>query len=177
MRNWIGLAVALAVLAAIVALGTAASLRYGIWGRRITAGLVVLSVVALNTPGLGERGFGNEAHMISSLRALTTAQLLYSTSYGNGSYARTLDDLKKVGVQELVTPAEVTSRRGYRLELISGDAHYAVIAVPLANPRLKTPRPSRTFCADDRGTIYWAPIGTAPVVEAGRCSGGWKSIQ
>ena len=171
MAHWIGLA----VVGGIITLGTAASLRYGLWGRRITAGLVVLFVVALNTPGLGERGFGNEAHMITSLRALNAAQLMYSTTYGNGSYARTWDDLRKVGLQERVDPG-VTSRRGYRIELISGDTHYAVIAVPIANSRVRTP-PTRVFCVDDRGTIFWAPRGTAPVIDAGRCGGAWTPIQ
>jgi hypothetical protein len=168
--------VALAVVAAIVALGTAASLRFGIWGRRITVGLVVLCGVASNTPVLLLPGLGgNEAHMITSLRALNMAQLLYSTSYGQGSYARTWDDLRKVGLQERLDPA-VTSRRGYRIELIPGDTYYAVIAVPIANSRLRTP-PTRVFCVDDRGAIFWAPRGTAPVIDAGRCGGAWKPIQ
>lgn len=176
MRIWIGLVVALAVLAAIVALGTAASLRYGVWGRRITAGLVVLFVVWQTTPRLGERGSGNEAHMITSLRALNVAQLLYSTTYGNGSYARTLDDLKKVGAQEFVIRVQAAAQRGYRLELIPGEAHYAAIAIPVANSRVRNP-PARAFCMGESGAIYWAPGTATPVLEAGRCVGSWKPIQ
>jgi hypothetical protein len=178
--RWLTLATMLASIAAIVALGTAASLRFGIWGRRITAGLVVLFVLAVTTPGLGERAVGHEAQAITSLRAINAAQLLYSTSLGGGRYARTLDDLMvKYGTEAFLSPdtVEKVSRRGYRLELIAGDRGYAAIAIPHYNPRVKHSNPVRAFCVDERASIYQTLGGAIPAVEHGRCRDTSKPIQ
>jgi hypothetical protein len=180
MPTWIGLGVVAAVVAVIVALGTAASLRYGLWGRRITAGLVVLWVVASMTPNLGERAFGSEAHAITSLRAINAAQLLYASTYGR--YADTLQSLVQQEPRPFLTPdrLEEAFRRGYLIELIADARHYVAIAIPQVTrprPRGRTEILDRAFCVGASGTIYWAPRGTAPVVDAGRCGRVWKPIQ
>jgi hypothetical protein len=167
-----------ATLASIVALGTAASLRFGVWGRRITAGLLVLYVVSVNTPRLGEPAIGHEAQAITTLRAINLAQLLHLSSFG--SYARTLDDLMiKYGRHELLgrDTVERLSLRGYRLELILGDKNYAVIAIPLHNPRVKHSNPVRAFCVDERASIFQTLGGAIPAVEQGRCRDRSKPIQ
>jgi hypothetical protein len=176
MKMWIGLA----VLAAIVALGTAASLRYGLWGRRISAGLVVLYVVASMTPNLGERAFGSQAHAITCLRAINAAQLLYESTYGR--YADTLQSLVQQKPRPFLTPdrLEEAFRRGYLIELIGDTRHYVVIAIPQVmrpRPRGRTEVLDRAFCVGASGTVYWAPRGTAPVIDAGRCGGVWKPLQ
>jgi hypothetical protein len=170
----------LAVVAAIVAAGTAASWRFGVWGRRVTAGLVVLFVVAVTTPPLGEPAVGNQAPAITALRAINAAQLLYSTSVGNGSYARTLEELMvKSGQHEFLRPdtVEKLARRGYRLELIPGDRDYAVIAIPVYAPRVKHSNPIRAFCVDEQASIYQTLGGAVPAVEGGRCRDRSKPIQ
>lgn len=179
MRIWIALGFALAVVAAIVALGTAASLRYGVWGRRISAGLVVLWVVASMTPNLGERTGGVEASAITCLRALNAAQLLYQTSLGQGRYAETLDELEKSREpsEALRGPlVDLRLRGSYQIELVSNGDHYTVTATPLPNPR-KGLRGTRAFCVGVSASIFQTLSGARPAVKGGRCLDQSKPIQ
>lgn len=160
-----------AVLAIIVALGTVASLRYGVWGRRISAGLVVLWVVASMTPNLGERPVGVEASAITCLRALNAAQLLYQTSLGQGRYAETLDELEKnrPPAEAMRGPlVDLRLRQSYRIELVSNGDHYTVTATPLPNPR-KGLRGTRSFCVGKSASIFQDPSGRTPAVNRGQC--------
>jgi hypothetical protein len=175
LKIWI----ALAVVTAIIALGTAASLRYGVWGRRLTAGLVVLWVVAQMTPKLGERAFGVEPQAITCLRAINAAQLVYQTSLGEGRYARTLDELEKSWPSSDAQQGPIirlSLRQSYRIELVSTGDSYAVTATPLPNPRSGL-RGSRAFCVDVNGSIFQTLSGTRPAVELGRCLDRSKPIQ
>jgi type II secretory pathway pseudopilin PulG len=58
--------------------------------------VVVAIVAAIAVPGLMRaRTSANEATAISSLRAVISAEIAYSSTCGNGGYAVTLDDLAK----------------------------------------------------------------------------------
>jgi hypothetical protein len=169
----------LTLIAAIVALGTAASLRYGLWGRRVTAGLFVF-VVAGGTPALAPKINGSEAQAITCLRAINAAQLLYSTTLGRGRYAETLEELEMSGPSSEALQGRIValrSRRFYRIELISTGDRYAVVAVPLANARRPPRELLRAFCVGETATIYQTLGGMPPAVERGRCLDTSKPIQ
>jgi hypothetical protein len=129
--------------------------------RRLTAGLVVVAVVALNDTRLGERAASTEIRIITLLRSLSAAQLLHASNH-RGQYADRLESL---------VPA--APRHGYVIELFTTPDHYAVTAVPPAGasgPRL-------AFCMDDSGRIYLTPAGPTPVVEGGQCKDTSRPLQ
>ena len=164
---------ALVILLLVVAIGVAASIRYGIAGRRVSAGLVVLLAVALNTPRIGERSPGWQAAAITTLRAINAAQLLYSTSIGAGRYADSLDELTRAG---LFMPRGAL-RFHYDLRLIKGGESYAATAVPVANARDKKSDPVESFCVDAQGSIFRTPGRIGPEVANGRCRDRSKPIR
>lgn len=161
------------IILLIVSSGVAVSIRHGTAGRRISAGLVILLVVALNVPGVGERSPDWEATAITSLRAINAAQLMYSTTVGSGAYAGSLNELAQAG---LLTLNEGLERR-YELRLIPGGASYAVTAVPRVNTSAGAPSSTRSFCVDDRGSIFYTQGRTVPAIRNGRCGDTLKSIQ
>ncbi len=105
-----------------------------------------------------------EPAAITTLRALNAAQLLYSTSVGEGRYAGTLEQLK------------VTLPPEYRFELISTGDNYTAMATPLPNQR-RGLQGHRSFCVSTSGSIHWAPGAVSPAVQPGKCPDGWQPIQ
>jgi len=167
-----GLLVALAVVAGVAAICVLASLRYGVAGRRVSAGVVVLCMVALTMPRVGERGPGIESQVIATLREISVAQLQYSTSEWLGRFADTLDALSRYLPEQRIALMPRLSAH-YRIDLIAGSRHYAVIAVPIG----LSPGPRRAFCVDDTSRVCWSTAATTPELEAGRCPGSWNPIQ
>lgn len=133
--------------------------------RRVIGGLFLLFLIAVNVPPLmAPKRYAVEPAAMTSLHALYAAQLLHSTSVGEGRYATTLEQLN------------VTLPPEYRFELIStGDSYTAT-----ATPRPNQPRGlqgHRSFCVTMSGSIHWSPGATIPAIQAGRCPEGWKTIQ
>ena len=179
MRIWIALGFALAVLAAIAALGTAAALRYGVRGRRLSAGVVVVVFVLLMVPTLmAPKVNSPQAQAITCLRAINAAQLLYQTNVGRGQYAMTLEDLEqsRASLEAMQPICGWSLRRTYGVELASNGERYAAIAVPLATPRGDTVG-FRAFCVDLNGSIFQTLSGTRPAVDRGRCLDRSNPIQ
>jgi hypothetical protein len=164
------IAIALAVLGTIAALGTAASLRYGVRGRRLTAWLVVLAVVPFNLPPVvAPKIVDLEAQAIMCLRALNAAQLIYTSSH-DGRYATNLEELDLGCARQPVNP------RAHRIELFSNGDSYAAIAVPQDQPRQRATS-FRSFCVSAVSTIFQTPGGVTPEVDAGRCRDTTRPIQ
>lgn len=128
--------------------------------RKTTAGAIVLSVVVLNAPRVGERP-QMEMKAITILRSVHAAQLLYSTS-NRGQYSDSLT---------LATGEPVSSLYGYRFELFTAGDRYAVIAVSQAAVK------GRSYCMADDGAIYQTPSGATPAVVSGRCRDTSKPLQ
>ena len=151
-----------------------------IWQRRLATGLVVTGALLLEVPALqAPTPGGVEAQAMTTLRALNAAQLVYSTSVGQGRYAATFEELDnaKTSAEILAGPlVRLSLRRSYRMELLSSGDQYTAFATPLPN-RPRGTQGHRSFCVSSSGSIYWALAAVSPAVEPGQCPEGWKPIQ
>ena len=142
-----------------------ASSRTGVFLRRAAGSAVVLCVVALNSPRVGERPTSPETRIITMLRAISAAQMLHASDH-RGQYADRLEIV-------LPEPWRGTSRHGYDIELLATGEHYTVIAVPAAGAS----GPRWAFCMGDSGDIYKTPNGLTPAVDAGQCCDRSRPLQ
>jgi hypothetical protein len=149
--------------------------------RRIVAAAVVLGLFVLLAPRIGER-HGSEAHAISSIRAIVSAELAFA-SMNSGRYGllECLAD-RSCRPSTVSQPwllesrlAAAADRNGYRFEFHPyPDAlrlepsprvrltRFAVVAVSLDAG-------NKGFCGDDRQVIYVTNDRVAPRVDGGRC--------
>ncbi len=139
---------------------------------------IILILAALAVPGLvHSRIAANEGAAVANLRSLTTASLVYNTTYRNG-YPPTLASLGGRGPvptcdnADLIDPIIATApsqKSGFMFQYqgqggagapapgcgAAGFDGYLVIAVPV-NPGITG---TRSFCSDTPGVIRYDPTG------------------
>lgn len=147
--------------------------------------MVVVSVMLVGSPRIGERQTGSETRAIAAIKMIAMAEIAYAAVYGHYD---TLDCLGQPGCvpnspghdEPFLSPqlAAEAGRYGYRIEFFPGPSawdpsvpnrsksaviRFAVAAVPAGAVS------RRAFCIDDVGTVYVSAAGTIPRVENGRC--------
>jgi hypothetical protein len=168
------------------------TLRALIVNRRVMAAAVLLVLIALAAPRVGE-GNRSEAQAIGSIRAIVSAESGYASANG-GNYGLlecltdpsckpSLGDHPRFLEPSLATtpdrngyhfefhpdPDPAPSERSSRLAL----ARFAVVAVPADAGTAR----GRGFCADDRQLIYVTEAGVTPRAERGRCIDTSKTLR
>ncbi|HLJ41746.1 MAG TPA: prepilin-type N-terminal cleavage/methylation domain-containing protein [Candidatus Acidoferrales bacterium] len=139
---------------------------------------VILIIAAIAIPNfMRARMAANEAAAASSVRAITTAEVSYSTTYGVG-YA----PLTNLGGAAPCTPSAATAclidqllaagtKSGYNIStpvpaavgtLVAPNISFVVVAVPVA----VGVSGQRSFCTDESGVIHFDPAGGAVATEA-----------
>ena len=102
------------------------------------------------------RSLANEKSAISSLQILLTAENIYASNSGDGSFG-TLQDLMKIGVIDAALGSG--TKDGYNLLLITdGKAGFTVTLVPIA---IGTSG-QRGFYSDETGVIRYSSDGSPP---------------
>jgi hypothetical protein len=166
------------------------SAKYPVVVRRAGATAVALFAAVFWAPRIGEPD-RTEAGAIAAVRAIISAELAYA-SFNNG-YFDTLHCLESGSCAPRQLPRgpflephfSTRERRGYRVEFHAGPkpesprdrvspsamTGFAVVAIP-SNPQLQ----HRSFCGDNRGTIYLVGSGAMPLVESGRCVDTRQSV-
>ena len=145
----------------------------------VTAGLILALAIAAPPVGEGDR---SESIAIGLLRAVTSAEASHFAAHRRFA---TLDCLVLRSGRRgpLLNPlvARLEPNAGYRFEFhhdgppqpaaaerrcTSAITSFAIVATPA------TPHGSRyrSFCADDRNTVYVTPAGQLPRVDAARCA-------
>lgn len=145
---------------------------------------IILILAALAIPGLlHSRIAANEAAAVANVRSLTTASLLYNTTYKNG-YPPTLASLGGGAIPtcdtaSLIDPIIATApseKSGFTFEYTPQGAAgapapgcsapgfdgYLVVAVPVSPGITGT----RSFCSDTPGIIRYDPAGHVPATTA-----------
>ena len=143
--------------------------------------LAFLVAFAVAAPPVGE-GDRSESIAIGLLRAVTSAEASHFDNYGR--YA-TLDCLvvRSPRTGPLLNPlvARLEPHAGYRFEFhhdgppparganrrcTAPIKSFAIIATPATRHGSRY----RSFCADDRNTVYVTPAGQLPQIEGARCA-------
>src|SRR5262249_46322299 len=125
--------------------------------RSATIALVTIGVVVIASERVGERD-RIELSAIAAIRAITSGESAYAAA--NGGHYDTLERLiaNDFLSADFLLPSErargALERRGYRFELQQGPAmrRYAIVATPIGADAAQR----RSFCADDRLSIYVA---------------------
>ena len=121
--------------------------------------LIVVTIIgilaAVAVPNLlKSRSAANEASAIASVRTIVTAQITYSATVGNGSYAADLSELEGSG---LIDPALASgSKDGYAFVTVGAGDTFTVNA----DPTEMGSTGDRGFFSDQSGVIRYA-VGTA----------------
>jgi len=129
----------------------------------------------------------NEMATIGDLRAMISAQIVYSSVSGGGygelsCMAAPRQCLPDYPADEAeFAPAELVAaeRMGYRRSFVPGDgertrlATWAVVAVPLEPGESGR----RGFCADDTAVVCATPAGVEPTTEGGHCGPGCEPVE
>ena len=154
--------------------------------------LVVVTIIgiiaAIAVPGLlRARMAGNEASAIGSMRAINTAETVYSSSCGGNGYAQSLDDLalappnSNAGFISPDLSANGVTKSGYVVN-VQGDTGAAMVTPSTntcngaaadavttyyaeAHPATVGSTGQRSFGTDARGTIYF--LNTGAVIPKG----------
>jgi len=145
---------------------------------------IILVIAAIAIPNfLRSRMAANEASAVENVRTITTASVIYSSTWGNG-YPPTLSSLGGTGTTascdfaNLVDPVIATApytKSGYTLgytgtEGLSpavagcgsqGYLGYLVTAIPQSSYS-----GTRSFCSDEAGVIHFDTTGTLAASEA-----------
>jgi type IV pilus assembly protein PilA len=146
--------------------------------------LIVVAIIgiiaAIAVPGLlRARQSGNEASAIGSVRTVNSSQATYAASCGGGGYAQTLEDLALApasGGPPFVPPDLGTTgvvKSGFVFNVGAAGADVLVAAstcnASAANskteffveghPQTVGTTGQRSFGSDERGTIYFDPLG------------------
>jgi prepilin-type N-terminal cleavage/methylation domain-containing protein len=134
---------------------------------------IVLTIAAIAIPNyLRSRIGANEASAVGSLKAITTAQVSYASSYPNIGYADVLSKLSTpapgntpsvnaAGYLDslLACSSQPCERGGYKFSIASTEgspvSSYRVIAIPAHTGLTGT----RGFCADPQGTVTYDASG------------------
>jgi type IV pilus assembly protein PilA len=129
---------------------------------------VILIIAAIAIPNiLHARMRANEASAISSMRAITTAAVAYSTTYNALGYPVLLTNL---GGVEPCTASPLTAcliddllsqgaKEGY-VFVWTGDGNTPSVAFTLtATPQMVGSSGQRMFCTDQASTVYFDPTG------------------
>jgi hypothetical protein len=154
---------------------------------RASAAVMVVSIMLLVSPRVGERQLGSDTRAIAALKVIAVAEISFAAVYGHFDTLDCLGQFRCVpnspGHDEpFLSPhvAADAARYGYRFEFSPGPSawdpsvptrsksavvRFAVAAVPTDIGSV----PRRAFCIDDIGTVYVSPAGTRPRVENGRC--------
>ncbi len=145
---------------------------------------IILVLAALAIPSLlHSRIAANEAAAVANVRSLTTASLIYNTTYRNG-YPPTLASLgggpiptcDQASLIDAVIAVAPSQKSGFAFEYVGQSAEaiaapgcgapgfdgYLVSAVPV-NPGITG---VRSFCSDTPGIIHYDPTGKAPASPA-----------
>jgi hypothetical protein len=153
--------------------------------RQVASGLVILTVVLLNAPAVGERD-RTESRAITLLRAIQTTEAAHFANHGYYDTLQCLASEACVGpgsggsaYQGLISAdiAALKDYHGYTLFFFAGPrsdvppksplatplADYAMVLVPRGEPA----RPA--MCGDRTGHIYLTPGTRTPRVRDGRC--------
>lgn len=105
----------------------------------------IIVAVAMLILGLGPTKAGNEAAAIATLRSLVTAERVYSSTTGRGSFG----DLGELQAANLIDPKLAAgTRSGYTFQISKQNDAFTITANPISD-RTGT----RSFFADDSGVI------------------------
>ncbi|HEY2932324.1 MAG TPA: type II secretion system protein [Acidobacteriota bacterium] len=100
----------------------------------------------------------NEASAIQSVRAISTAQRLYSSTVGAGKYAPTMNLLSPMILDTVLGSG---SKDGYSFTITADDDRdYTVVALPITLGVTGF----RGFYTDATGVIRYSPDGSAPTL-------------
>ncbi len=145
-------------------------------------------IAAIAIPGLlRARMAGNESSAIGSMRSISSGEATYQSSCGNGGYATSLTDLgaAPAGSQGFVSPdinpatvgagaADQVDKSGYGVNIGTGtDGAEVAAAADTCNntvstrtffaeaaPLTQDQTGRRSFGTDQRGTVFFDPVGT-----------------
>jgi prepilin-type N-terminal cleavage/methylation domain-containing protein len=161
--------------------------------------LIVVAIIgiiaAIAVPGLlRARMSGNEASAIGSLRAITSAESMYSAGAANGGFAATLNRLAQAcpgSAQGFISPDLSTDpafKSGYQVTLAAATG--AVAGPPDCNgagsvtgyyatalPTQPGTTGNRGFGTNTAGTVFFTPNGVVPTEAQMAPGGGGTPIQ
>lgn len=145
---------------------------------------IILIIAAIAIPNLlRARMSANAAAAVSNLRTMTSASVVYSTTWGNG-YPPTLTALGGSGTAtcdqaDLLDPILTTApftKSGYQFSYTGVGAPVTAVAgcsAPGYNEYLSTTAPSvpgltgqLSYCSDEPAVIHYDVTGAAPASEA-----------
>jgi len=154
--------------------------------RGVVVAAAVVTAIVLFGQRIGERQRSPESSAISTLRAITSGESTYVAMYGYYDTPQCLASRRPcapdVATQDPLLERDFTEHQessNYQFQFFAGPAfrlgqngsrsasamtQYAVIAVPVT-----IRGQHRSFCTDDRQTIYISATENTPVVENGRC--------
>ena len=160
---------------------------------------IILIIAAIAIPNLlRSRMAANEASAVGSIRAVSTAQVAYNSTYNNG-FANTLPMLGGAAgaaatcnnaeiIDPVLSAANPSIKAGYNLQI--GPGTVAVPAVPagcanagfvdgytiIAWPVNVGTTGQRSFCSDASGVIQSLPTGIKPAPTPPSCPAGMNSL-